>query len=149
MTVSVRGLLPGDRVAWQRLYAGYGEFYETPLSDDKAELVFGWLLDPSQESFCLVAVDERDQPVALAHYREFSRPLAGGRGLYLDDLFTSEDARGTGAASALIQALKHLATERGIAKIRWITAADNVAAQHLYDQLATRTSWVTYDLEVD
>ena len=149
MTVTVRSLEPRDRAAWQELYAGYGDFYETPLSDEKAELVFGWLLEPAQESFCLVAVNESDRPIALAHYREFSRPLAGGRGLYLDDLFTTAEARGYGAASALITALKDIATERGIEKIRWITASDNVTAQHLYDQLATRTGWVTYDLEVN
>ena len=110
MTVTVRSLEPRDRAAWQELYAGYGDFYETPLSDEKAELVFGWLLEPAQESFCLVAVNESDRPIALAHYREFSRPLAGGRGLYLDDLFTSAEARGSGAASALITALKDIAT---------------------------------------
>jgi hypothetical protein len=32
--------------------------------------------------------------------------------------------------------------------LRWITAADNVTAQKLYDRIATRTSWVTYEREL-
>ena len=33
---TVRNLEQKDRAAWQELYAGYGEFYKTPLSDEKA-----------------------------------------------------------------------------------------------------------------
>jgi len=29
--------------------------------------------------------------------------------------------------------------------VRWITADDNYRAQALYDKVATRTHWVTYD----
>jgi GNAT superfamily N-acetyltransferase len=145
--IAVRELRADDRDDWQRLYAGYGEFYENPLSDEKAERVFAGLLDESYESFGLVAVDAADRPIGLAHYREFARPLAGGRGLYLDDLFTSPDARGSGAASALLDSLKQMARDRGLGVVRWITAADNLAAQRVYDRVATKTAWVTYDLD--
>jgi hypothetical protein len=30
--------------------------------------------------------------------------------------------------------------------IRWITAENNYRARGVYDRLATRTNWVTYDL---
>lgn len=147
MTVSVRALEHGDRERWQQLYAGYGDFYEKPLSDEKADLVFSWLLDPDHESHALVAFDD-DRLVGIGHYREFSRPLAGGRGLYLDDLFVEPDARGAGAATAIIEALRLIAIERGLGIVRWITASDNTRAQRIYDRLATRTRWVTYDMEV-
>ena len=41
-----------------------------------------------------------------------------------------------------------MARERGAAKVRWVTAADNATAQRLYDDIADRTDWVTYDLLV-
>jgi GNAT superfamily N-acetyltransferase len=147
--IIVRDLEVRDRAAWQALYTGYGEFYEAPLSQENADRVWGWLLDPQHESFALVAVDDDDRPIGLAHYREFARPLAGRTGIHLDDLFTAPDARGSGAASALIARLKDLATERGCDVVRWITANDNATAQRLYDRLATRTEWVTYDLKLD
>ena len=86
--------------------------------------------------------------VGFAHHRVFSRPSAGGRGLYLDDLFARADVRGQGVGRALIERLSRLAREQDCAKVRWITAADNHVAQRLYDDLAERTGWVTYDKPV-
>jgi ribosomal protein S18 acetylase RimI-like enzyme len=147
--IEVRELAPRDRAAWQELYAGYGDFYDTPLGAEKADRVWAWLMDPSYQAFGLVAVDEDDRPIAIAHYREFARLLADGTGIYLDDLFTSQAARGRGAASALIRRLETIARQRGAGIVRWITASDNLTGQRLYDKLASRTSWLTYDLKVE
>ena len=147
-STKVRELEQRDRAAWQQLYAGYGEFYKTPLSDEKAERVWAWLMDPGYEAFGLVAVDGNDNPIAIAHFRQFARLLADGIGIYLDDLFTAANARGTGAGTALIERLEEIARERGAEVVRWITANDNFVGQKLYDRLATRTMWVTYDLAV-
>ncbi len=144
----VRELEQRDRAAWQQLYAGYGDFYKTPLSEEKADRVWAWLMDPDYEAFGLVAVDDSDTPIAIAHFREFARLLADGIGIYLDDLFTAANARGTGAGTALIGRLEEIARERGAEIVRWITANDNFVGQKLYDRLATRTMWVTYDLAV-
>jgi GNAT superfamily N-acetyltransferase len=78
--------------------------------------------------------------------RRFSRPLAGSRGLFLDDLFVTPDARGEGAATAILETLKTRARDEGLSVVRWITAADNDAAQRVYDRVAQKTEWVTYDL---
>jgi len=147
--VAVRALDAADRASWQRLYAGYGDFYGVPLGDAKADRVWANLMDPDYESFGLVAVDENGTPIALAHYRQFARPLGDGTGIYLDDLYTAAEARGTGAATALITALGDIARDRGAAVVRWITAADNLTAQRLYNTLAEKTAWVTYDMKVD
>ncbi len=146
--ISVRDLAERDRESWQTLYAGYGDFYKTPLTGEKADRVWAWLMDPNYEAFGLVAVDEDDRPIAIGHYRQFARLLADGVGIYLDDLFTTPALRSTGAATAIIGRLEDIARERGANLIRWITAADNFVGQRLYDRLATRTMWVTYDLPV-
>ena len=65
----VRDLEQKDRAAWQELYAGYGEFYKTPLGPEKADRVWAWLMDPGYEAFGLVAVDDDDSPV-FRHRRE-------------------------------------------------------------------------------
>jgi Predicted acetyltransferase len=148
MSARVRPIESGDFFAWLGLYADYGTFYDTPLSDEKALRVWSWLTDAAHESRALLAVDETDAPVGLAHYRAFARPLAGGRGLYLDDLFVAPDARGHGAATALIEAVRERAATEGCTLVRWITAADNETAQRVYDRVAERTEWVTYDLKL-
>jgi hypothetical protein len=40
------------------------------------------------------------------------------------------------------------AKAHGYRGLQWITAADNSTAQKLYDEVGTRTSWVTYEAEV-
>ncbi len=78
--------------------------------------------------------------------REFCRPLDGSKGLYLDDLFVVPDARGAGAGTALLEELRTIAKDRGLSVVRWITAKDNQEARKLYDRVAEKTKWVTYDL---
>ena len=143
--VIVRDLLPSDHEEWRVLYQGYAEFYEQ--SAERIETTWGWLLDPDHEVEGLVA-DLDGRLVGLAHYRPFSRPLAGSVGGYLDDLFVSPDARGSGAADALLARLREISAERGWTIVRWITADDNHRARSKYDQVAARTMWVTYEMPV-
>jgi GNAT superfamily N-acetyltransferase len=145
--VVVRDLEPGDREAWRRLFAGYREFYECDPADHERvlDLVWGWLHDEGHELGGLVATLD-GQVVGFAHHRSYSRPCEGETGLFLDDLFTEASVRGRGVGRALIQRLTEIARARGAAKVRWVTAHDNDVAQRLYDDMATRTDWLTYDL---
>lgn len=144
-SLSVRPITEGDREAWGALYRGYRDFYSKPHDAAIYDTVWGWLMDPSHESRCLVAeVDGR--AIGIGHYRRFARPIDGGCGIYLDDLFTAPEARGTGAASAIIERLEEIGREEGASLVRWITAESNETARSLYDRLAKQTPWVTYDV---
>jgi len=145
--VVVRPIEQGDHEAWQRLFHAYREFYEYDEEQDVVDLVWGWINDESHETNALVALVD-DQVVGFAHHREFARPSSGKRGLYLDDLFTEPGVRGKGIGRALITRLGEMARERGFNKVRWITAEDNHTAQRLYDDLAEKTTWLTYDYRV-
>lgn len=147
MSVTIRPVTEGDLFAWHALSTGYGEFYSVAMTDEKAVRVWGWLNDAEHPLQAIVAENEAGELVGLAHYRVFPRPLAGNTGLYLDDLYVSPDARKQGVGEALIAQLRTIAQEGGHSVVRWITASDNDQAQRLYDRVATRTSWVTYDLE--
>ena len=143
--VTVDRLEDSDRSEWQRLYRAYAEFYRTPMPAETLELVWSWLHDESHESNALVARDAQSL-VGLAHFREFARPLAGTKGLFLDDLFVDPDARGAGIGQSLLTAISEEAQSRGCPIVRWITADDNYSARSLYDRMAERTMWVTYDM---
>lgn len=139
---------PGHREAWERLYAGYAAFYGVAQTPEMRARVWGWLQDPGHEVQGFLALDPAGEPVGLAHFRPFARPLAATTGGFLDDLFVEPRARGTGAATALIAAVAEEGRRRGWSVIRWITAEDNHRARAVYDRLAQRTAWVTYDLKV-
>ena len=144
--VVVRRVAEADRAGWDRLYAGYAEFYGVEQTPAMRDRVWGWIHDPAHEVEGFVAERDGDL-VGLAHVRAFARPLSATVGGFLDDLFVAPEARGTGAAEALIRAVAEQGRERGWSVIRWITAGDNVRARRLYDRLATQTPWVTYDLK--
>ncbi|ANF30543.1 acetyltransferase [Leifsonia xyli] len=147
MTIEVRPVRDGDFFAWLDVYAQYAEFYETELTDQKALVLWSWLTAPEHEESGYVAVDG-DRIVGLSHVREFARPLEGDRGLFVDDLFVIEEARGKGVGGALLAQARSLAEERGLGVVQWITAHDNDTAQKLYDQVANRTQWVTYEIDL-
>ncbi|NNC11059.1 GNAT family N-acetyltransferase [Planctomonas sp. JC2975] len=144
-TWTVRGIESRDRERWRELFAAYRAFYE--LAPDEAVLstVWGWLADADHEVRGLVAVDDTDRPVGIAHVRTFARPSTASAGLFLDDLFTDPAVRGRGIGRALIDAVARLAAEEGSTKVRWITAATNTRARALYDSVAS-VDWVVYDL---
>jgi len=147
--IRVRPLEQGDFFAWYELFAGYAEFYNTPLSDERAMRAWAWLNGADSSAVRgLVAVGAEGRVLGIAHVQEFERLLENDRGLYLEDLFVAPDARNKGVATALINHLKQDARDRGFGVIRWITAEDNATARELYDAVAEKTNWVTYDLNV-
>jgi len=141
----VRPISEADHDAWRVLYRGYRDFYHVEHSDAAIDTVWSWLMDPRHETRGIVAVVD-GAPAGLAHYRNFARPLAASTGIFLDDLFTSPDARGHGLGSALLTRLAEIARDEGATVVRWITADSNATARSLYDKVSTQTPWVTYDL---
>lgn len=142
----VRRLRESDRARWLQLYGEYAEFYEQPVTTSHLDQLWSQLLDPDDSLDCLVAVDDHNVAVGLAHVRPFIRPLAGSEGLYLDDLYVDARTRGAGVGRAILAHLRDLAAMRGYSVVRWITADSNKVARALYDRVAVATHWVTYDM---
>ena len=147
MSIEVRPVRDGDFFAWLDLYSKYAQFYDTELTDQKALVLWSWLTAPQHEESGFVAVDG-DRVVGLAHVREFARPLEGDRGLFLDDLYVLDEERGKGVGHQLIEHVRSFAQERRLGVVQWITAGDNADAQRMYDSVANRTQWVTYEIDL-
>lgn len=143
----VRHVEPVDALAWQQLYRQYGEFYQTPVDDDVLDRVWNWLLDPGHPLNAVVAIAPDSALIGLAHYRAFPETLLGCDAGFLDDLFVSPAQRGKGVGKSLIKGVAKIAKSRGWPFVRWITASDNASARRLYDELAAKTHWVTYELK--
>ena len=143
----IRPPVAADRPEWERLYAGYAAFYKVTQTPEMRATVWGWLHDPAHQTRGLVA-EEEGRLIGLAHFRPFARPLSASTGGFLDDLFVDPAARGSGAADALIGAIADEGRKQGWTVIRWITAEDNYRARALYDRVAEKTKWATYDLRI-
>ena len=134
------------RAEWNRLYAAYAEYYKVDQTPEMRDRTWGWIMDG--RIICLMALDAEDRPIGFAHLRDFLRPLSSTVGGYLDDLFVQPPARGGGTVRSLFDAATALGRERDWSVIRWITRDDNYRARAVYDKVATRTNWITYDLTI-
>lgn len=148
---TVRPVAVGEFEVWTTLFRGYCDFYLYPTSDEHQNKIWSWIRDEKiVEALVAVQLDESgnelNPPQGLAHLREWIRPLRGVRCGYLDDLFVDPGHRGSGAADALFLEINRLALLRGWDIVRWTTADNNYRARKLYDKLATRTTWITYDM---
>lgn len=143
--VKIVRLSERHRADWEVLYAGYAAFYKVTQTPEMRAKVWGWIMDPAHETNALVAEDAAGRAVGLAHWRCFARPLSASTGCFLDDLFVLPEMRGQRVADALIGALAAMARENGWSVVRWITADDNYRGRAVYDRLAKRTMWITYD----
>lgn len=142
---TIRPIDARDHEDWRDLFIAYGVFYETEFTEAQMNAVWGWLMDPHHPHNAWVA--EYDGAlVGFAHLRSHSDTFTGGPAWFLDDLYTDPRVRGKGIATSLIRALRAHADANGGGTISWITADTNLTAQSVYDKLATRTRWVTYEM---
>ncbi|WP_442681355.1 N-acetyltransferase family protein [Sphingomonas sp. ASY06-1R] len=75
----------------------------------------------------------------------------GRPGIYLEDLFVAETARGTGAGRALLRALAQEAVARNCARIDWAVLDWNAPAMDFYRALGARpqSGWQPWRLDGD
>lgn len=146
--IDIRPVAAGDRAAWQALYAGYATFYGRTLAEADAATLWGWLHDPAHEVEGLVAVRGGDL-LGLAHFRRVPSPLRARDIGFVDDLFVAEAGRGARVGAALLGEIARIAARRGWPVVRWITADDNYRARTLYDRVARKTAWNTYEMAPD
>ncbi|WP_116089707.1 GNAT family N-acetyltransferase [Sphingomonas crusticola] len=73
----------------------------------------------------------------------------GRPGIYLEDLFVADEARGTGAGKALFQALAREAQARGCARIDWAVLDWNTSAMDFYRAIGGRaqSGWQPWRLD--
>lgn len=145
MTVIVRDITPADHDAWRPLFHAYGVFYETDLPDDVLGHVWSAIRGDAIRAF----VAEQDgHVVGFAHVRTHVATFSVGEDWYLEDLFVDPTVRGGGVGTAILEHLVKIARYEGGGTLRWVTAESNVTAQRVYDRIAKRTTWVTYEVEL-
>lgn len=143
----VREAVDGDFHQWLRLWDGYNEFYgrsgPNALPRDITMTTWKRFFDPGEPMHAIVAEVEGTL-LGLAHYLFHRSTTALAPVCYLQDLFTSKEARGRGIATALITRVSNCAASAGAARVYWQTHETNTAARHLYDQLAERSGFIVY-----
>ena len=96
----IRPIAQGDREQWAILFLAYGVFYETDFSPEVLDGVWKWLMNPSHPIKAWVASGDHGL-LGFAHLRFHDDTFTAGPAWFLDDLFTSPQARGKGVATGV------------------------------------------------
>ena len=113
LVIQIRPLADADRDDWLPLWRAYLEFYESELSDEQTALT----LRPAGRSrlpasTARIAIGMPRAAVGIVHWLTHPATWSAGPYCYLEDLFVSPDARGSGAGRALIADVTDWARER-------------------------------------
>jgi ribosomal protein S18 acetylase RimI-like enzyme len=142
VSVDVRPATDDDVDAVVDLFRQYLRFYDQEVPDAEARAYLTARRDAG-DCVLLIAVlkpegTEPDDPAAeevvgfTQSYPTWSS-VSLSRSWVLNDLFVAPEARGTGAARALVRETCRRAKEAGAIRVSLATAWDNVAAQGLYE----------------
>ncbi len=149
-TVEVVPLAAAHKSIWLNLWSQYNSFYgrsgETALSPEVVDTTWKRLLDPAVPIAGLVAVQEGEL-VGLCHAVFHYNLIQLRQTCYMQDLFTSPNARGAGVARMLIAGLTTLCQARDVTDINWHTQSENAAARRLYDRIARDTNFIVYRMK--
>ena len=145
MSVRVRSLEARDKPVWLTLFRGYVEFYKATVPEDVIETLWQRLMRGGEGfHIALVAVDDTDTPVGLAHILYHRSTWTNGFYCYLEDLFVDPARRGRGIGRTLIDAIYARADAHGCTRTYWMTQETNTTARGLYDKMATKSPFVQY-----
>ncbi|MGC4853889.1 N-acetyltransferase family protein [Micromonospora sp. DT4] len=151
VTPTIRPVRPQDVPAVVAMVHELAEYERAPeqchLTDDQLTSA---LFATAPALFGHVAVDERDEPVGFALWFLNFSTWAGVHGIYLEDLYVSPAARGTGAGRLLLATLADICVRRGYRRLEWWMIEWNPAAGFYASIGAEQMSeWVPYRLSGD
>ena len=149
LPANIRVATPDDVPAIGRMIRELAEFEREPdavktTSDQLHDALFG----PDAVTSALITLNDGGDPVGFAlWYRSFST-WEGVPGIYLEDLYVSEDQRGSGLGRALLTSLARIVVHRGWARLEWAVLRWNTEAIAFYDSIGGRPldDWLTYRL---
>lgn len=141
--LTVRPVAPTDLAQWEALWEGYNTFYERTVPPEITRVTWSRFFDAYEPVHALVA--EKDvRLLGLVHYLFHRSTTLIGPTCYLQDLFTTEAARGQGVGRALIESVYERARIAGSLRVYWQTHETNVTAMALYDKVAERSGFLVY-----
>lgn len=144
MSLIIRDLRAEDEPQWRTLWTGYLEFYEATVPEEVYQTYFQRLLGDDAQDYHALVAEKDGELIGLTHYLFHRHGWKIENVVYLQDLFVSNAARGTGAGRALIEAVYARADAAGCPSVYWLTQDFNATARQLYDRIATLSPFIKY-----
>lgn len=132
---------------WLCLFAGYRDFYGADVSKASLDLVWSWVSSDQPLIHALIAYFD-GRPAGLLQYHEAPDPVAGKLFGFLNDLYVADEYRGMRIGDQLIDHLIEIGNRRDWLLIGFQTDDNNYRARRLYDRVAKKTLWNTYEIDL-
>jgi GNAT superfamily N-acetyltransferase len=143
----IRPVTREDHLQWLALWEGYNAFYgrigTNALAPEITAMTWHRFFDAYEPVHGLVA-EQDGRLIGLTHYLLHRSTTSLAPSFYLQDLFTSEAARGKGIGRALIEAVYERARTAGSPRVYWQTHEANETAIRLYDKVAEHSGFIVY-----
>ena len=143
----IRPVEKSDYEQWLTLWAGYNAFYKregpTAVPVEMTEMTWARFFDAYEPMHALVA-DQGGQLRGMTHYIFHRNTIMAGPVCFLQDLFTTTEARGRGVGRALIEGVYDRARQAGSSRVYWNTHETNASARLLYDKVASHDGFIVY-----
>jgi GNAT superfamily N-acetyltransferase len=132
MTIHIRTAEPVDVRLILRFVRELAAFERAPDSVEATEELLQNSLFGSAPAAEAIIAELDGTAVAFALFFHTFSTWTGRRGLYLEDLYVTEAARGRGVGKALMKALARIALDRGCARFEWSVLDWNQPAIDFY-----------------
>lgn len=145
--LTIRPVVRQDYEQWLPLWEGYNAFYgrsgPTALDPEITRTTWQRFFDGYEPVHGLVA-ESQGGLLGIVHYLFHRSTTAIQPSCYLQDLFTTEAARGRGVGRALIEGVYERARLAGSPRVYWQTHETNGTAMLLYNKVAERSGFLVY-----
>jgi GNAT superfamily N-acetyltransferase len=142
ITVSRAGA--GDKGDWIGLWRSWQRHMSGNVPEEVTERTWQRALAPESTLVILLARAASGTAIGFATVSFAPFAWTGSDVAFLQDLFVSEQQRGSGAGEALLKAVYDAADERGAAQVYWMVDEKDEKLQRFYTRHGIRTPYLRY-----
>ena len=146
--MNVRIFKADEENIWRTFWQAYNEDDLAKVNKSLMEENWRKILSDQSTLHAYWLQDDTGHPTGFVHFLMYECTSAKTGCCYVEDLFVYPKHRQKGCARILMNAVFQSARDKLIEKVYWITREQNKEAQYLYDQLAQKTDWIRYEVDL-
>ena len=138
MTVNIRPATPQDAALILRFIRELAEFEREPDAVKATEEGLAHALFDERSAEAVIA-EQEGKPMGFALFFHNFSTWTGRKGLYLEDLYVTPEARGSGVGTALLRHLAGIALDRECGRFEWAVLDWNTPAIDFYTAMGAES----------
>ena len=138
MTLTIRPATPQDVALILRFVRELAEFEREPDAVKATEESLNHALFGERSAEAVIA-EQDGEPMGFALFFHNFSTWTGRKGLYLEDLYVTPEARGSGVGTALLRHLAGIALDRDCGRFEWAVLNWNTPAIDFYTAMGAES----------